>query len=87
MLTLQTTMPPTAQYRPRLHAPNDATDLDAENNMSVRQLLDSHEYPVAKGDIIRKGFCCEAAVERCVAYLRGLSQFPGCPRYTGDRIT
>ena len=55
--------------------------------MSVRQLIDGQEYPVAKGDIIKKGFHWEAAVEWCVTYLHGLSQLPGCPRYNGDRIT
>ena len=41
--------------------------------MTVRQLLDGQEYPVAKGDIIKKGFDHEASVEGCVAYLHGLS--------------
>ena len=49
------------------HAPNAATFPYTENKTSVRQLLDGREYPVAKGDIIKKGFYCEAAVERCVA--------------------
>ena len=40
--------------------------------MSVWQLLDGQEYPVAKGDSIKKGFDREAAVERFVAYLHGL---------------
>ena len=53
----------------------------------MRQLLDGQEYPVAKGDIIKKGFDREAAVEQCVAYLYWLSQLPGYPRYTSDIIT
>ena len=51
------------------------------------QLLDSQEYPVAKVDIIKKGFNREAAVEIFVAYLNGLYQLPGFPRYKSDRIT
>ena len=39
-----------------LHAPNSATDPDAENKTSVRQLLDGQEYSVVKSDIIKKGF-------------------------------
>ena len=35
------------------HAPNSSTSPDAENNTSVRQLLYSQEYTVAKGDIIK----------------------------------
>ena len=74
------------------HAPNNATAPDSdvntvENNTPVIQLLDGQEYPVSKGDIINKGFDYEAAVERWVAYLHGLSQLPGCTRYTGDIIT
>ena len=43
------------------HTPNAANAPDsaaatAENKMSVRKLLDGQEYPVAKGDIINKGF-------------------------------
>ena len=61
-----------------LNAHNAATDPDsdlatAENKMTARQLLDGQEYPVAKGDIIKKGFDHEASVEGCVAYLHGLS--------------
>ena len=61
------------------HSPNATTAPDAaativENKMSVRQLLDGQEYPVAKGGIIMKVFGREAAVEWCVAYLHGLSQ-------------
>ena len=55
--------------------------------MSVIQLLDGQEYPVTKGDIIKKGFDREAAVGRSVAYLHGLFQITSCPRYSGDRIT
>ena len=69
------------------HAPNNATALDADNKTPVRQLLDGREYPVAKGDIIKKVFDCEVAVERYVDYLNGLSQLPGCTSYTCDRIT
>ena len=69
------------------HSPNSATDPDAENKTSVRQLLDGQEYPVAKGDIINKGFDRKASVEKCVAYLNVISQLTGCPRYTGDIIT
>ena len=50
-----------------LHSPNAYTDLDAENKTSVRQLLYGQEYPVAKGDIINKGFDQKKYVERCVA--------------------
>ena len=50
----------------------------------MRQLLDGQEYPIEKGDIIKKGFDREAAVEKPVAHLNGLSQLIGCPRYTGD---
>ena len=57
------------------------------NKTSVRQLLDGQEYPVAKVDIIKKGFGRESSVERCVAYLHGICQLPGCPRYTCDIIT
>ena len=56
-----------------LHAPNSATDPDAENKTSVRQLLDGQEYSVVKSDIIKKGFDRKSAVEQCVAYLHGLS--------------
>ena len=52
----------------------------------MRQLLDGKEYPVAKGDILKKGFGRKADVELCVSYLHGLSQLTGCPRYTSDRI-
>ena len=69
------------------HVPNANTAPETENKTSVRQLLDGQEYPVEECDIIKKGFDCEAAIERCVAYLHGLSQLPGCSRYTGDRIT
>ena len=86
MLTLHTKIPPTTQWKPPSHAPNAVTTPDEQNKMSVRQLIDVQGYPVAKGGIIKKGFDCEAAVERCVAYLHGLSQLPGCPRCTGDRI-
>ena len=68
------------------HAPNTDTSTYAENKTSVRQLLDGQEYPVAKGDIIKKGFGRKAAVERCVTYLHGSYQVPGCPRYTCDII-
>ena len=69
-----------------LHAPNSATAPDAENKTSVRKLLYGQEYPVAKVDIIKKGFDCKASVEKCVAYINEISQLPGCPRYTGDII-
>ena len=74
------------------HAPNAATNTDAasataENKMSVRQLLDGQEYPVAKGGIIKKGFDRKADVERCMAYLHVISQLPGCHGYTGYIIT
>ena len=52
----------------------------------MRQLLDCQEYPISKSDIIKKGFDCEDADEWCVAYPHELSQFPGCARYTSDRI-
>ena len=68
------------------HAPNADTVLGVENKTFVRLLLDVQEYPVAKGNIIKMGFDSEAAVERYVAYIHGLSQLHGCPRYTGDRI-
>ena len=55
--------------------------------MSARKLLDGQEYPVAKGDIIKKGFDHEAAVERRVAYLHGIYQLKGSTKYTSDRIT
>ena len=64
----------------------DAAAATAENKMSAIQLRDGQGYPVARGDIIKKGFDCKSAVEQYVAYLHGLSQIPGCPRYTGDRI-
>ena len=69
------------------HTPNATTVLDMENNTSVRKLLDGQEYPIAKGDIIKKGFYCKEAVEKFVAYLHGLSQLPGCPRYNSDIVT
>ena len=69
------------------HSPNADTCPDMENKTSVRQLLDGQEYPVTKGDIIKKGFDREAAVERYVAYPHELYQLPGYPRYTGQRIT
>ena len=53
----------------------------------MRQLLDHQEYPIAKGDIIKKGFYREAAVETCMAYLHGLSQLLVCRRYNSDIIT
>ena len=68
------------------HAPNAATVPDAENMTSMRQLLDGQEYPVAKCDIIKKGFESKAAVEKCMAYLHGFYQLPGCPRHTGNII-
>ena len=52
----------------------------------MRQLY-GQEYIVAKSDSIKKGFDHEASFDRCVAYLHTLPQIPGCPRYTGDRIT
>ena len=67
--------------------PNSVTAPDAEDKTSVRQLLDSQEFPVAKGDIIKKGLYHKAAVERWVVYLHGISQLPSCPSYTGERIT
>ena len=51
------------------------------------QLLNGQEYPVAKGDIIKKGFDLEAIIEWCVAFLHGFSQLPDCPRYTIHIIT
>ena len=56
------------------HAPSaaNAPDPDAGNNISVRQLLDGNEYPVAKGDIIKKRFDRKADVEQCAAYLHVL---------------
>ena len=69
------------------HETNAVTASDMENNKSVRKLLDGQEYPVAKGDIIKKGLDRKAAVEWCVAYLHGLYQLPVCPMYTGERIT
>ena len=45
------------------HSPNATTAPDAKNKTSVRQLLDGQEYPVAKGDIIKKGFYREAYVD------------------------
>ena len=53
----------------------------------MKQLLYGQEYPVEKGDLIKEGFDREAAVEKFAAYLHGISQLPGCPRYTSDRIT
>ena len=32
------------------------------------------------------GFDRKTDVEQCMAYLHGLSQLTGCPRYTGDII-
>ena len=37
------------------HVTNAATALDAENNTSVRQLLDGQEYPVKKVILLRRG--------------------------------
>ena len=67
-------------------APNDSTAPDAYNKTSMRQLIYGQEYPVAKCDIIKKGFYRKASVERFVAYLHVLSQISGFPRYTGDII-
>ena len=83
---------PPGKINTTLHAPNYTTSTDAvattvKNNTSARQLLDGQEYPVAKCDNINKGFDCEASIERCVAYLHGLYQLTGCPRYISDRIT
>ena len=69
------------------HATDYATDPDAENKTSARQLLDGQEYHVAKIDILKRGFDQEAAVEQFVAYLHSLSQLPVCPRYTSNIIT
>ena len=69
------------------HAPNAATEPDAENKTSMKQLINGKEYPVIKGDVIKKGFDRESDFERCVTYLHGIYQLPGCTRYTGDRIT
>ena len=52
----------------------------------MRQLLDGQEYPVAKGDILKKGFGRKADVELCVSYLHGLSQLTGYPSNTSDMI-
>ena len=68
------------------HAPNSVNALEAPNKTSVRQLLDGQGYPVVKFEIIKKGFYCEAAVERCMSYLHVLSQLPGYPRYNSDRV-
>ena len=68
------------------HVPNADTIPDTENMTSVIQLLDVQEHPIAKGDIIKKGFDRKAAAEQCLAYLHDLSQLPGCLRYTGDVI-
>ena len=69
------------------HAPNSSTSTNAENKMSVRQLLDDQEYPVAKGGIIKKAFDSKADVEQCMAYIHSLYQLHGCPRYNSDIIT
>ena len=74
-----------------LHEPNiatapDAANTTAENKTSVRKLIGGQEYPVANGDISKKGFDRKAAVEKFRAYLHDLFQLPGYPRYTGDRI-
>ena len=37
--------------------------------------------------IINKVFDRKATVEKFVAYLHGLYQIPGCPRYNGEKIT
>ena len=73
------------------HAKNSATDPDAaaskaENNASVRQLIDGQEHPIAEGDIIKKEFYHKSAVEQCMAYLHGIDQLLGCPSYTSDRL-
>ena len=47
-------------------APNASTYPEAENKAFVSQLRYGQEYPVAKGDMIKKRFYCYAAVERCV---------------------
>ena len=44
------------------HTPNADTTSDAENKMSVIQLLDGQGYPVAKGDIIKTEFDRQADV-------------------------
>ena len=69
------------------YIPNADTSLYAENIMSVIQLLNGQEHPVAKGGTIKKVFDHESVFEWCVAYLYGIYQLPGCPRYTGDIIT
>ena len=69
------------------HLPNAATAPYVENNMSVIQLLDGEEYPVAKSYVIKKIFDRKAAAELCVAYHHRISQFTGCSSYTGDIIT
>ena len=69
------------------HATNAATTPDAENNKSVRQLLDGQEHPVEKGDTIKKGFYSKADFEWCLAYRYGLSYLSVCTRYASDIIT
>ena len=36
------------------HAPKYVTVLDTENKAPIRQLLDAQEYPITKGDIIKR---------------------------------
>ena len=77
----------TAPHTPIPTTTPDAASDTAENKKYVRQLLDCKEYPVANGDIIKKGFDSKTAIERCVAYLHVLYQLPVCTRYTNEIIT
>ena len=70
------------------HAPNAVIapyyiTTTTENKTSMRKLLYGQEYPIPKGDIIKKVFDIKASVERCVAYIHVLYQLLVCPRYNG----
>ena len=57
----------TPPYSTNASTSPDNKAANVENKRSARQWIDGQEYPVDKGDIIKKGFYHEAAVEQCVA--------------------
>ena len=77
----------TSPHVPKAITASDAVDATAENKTFVRQLLDFQEYHVVNGDIIKKGFYCEASVKRFVAYIYFRSQLTVFNIYTSDIIT
>ena len=57
----------TSPHTPNASTASDSAAATVENYTSVIQLLDGQEYPVAKGDNIKKVFDNEVSVSQCVA--------------------